>query len=317
MQYGNGIGTVYTRITGDEQGRLTQAVDATIDGLDVAAIDTGIFAFARGGTGAASYTAGNRCVRTNAGNTALEAAAGDCGTSGGYATIQEEAASLTQRATVNFIGTGMTCVDNAGSTRTDCTISSGGDVVGPASSVNGQIAFFSGTTGKLLVDSGNPANCSAGSLAAGIDAAGVAEGCASNIATATALAANGADCSAGQLAAGVDASGVSTGCASNIATATALAANGGNCSANQAAAGVDASGVAEGCFTPVGADLTAIEALTGTGLAARTAADTWALRTVAATAPFVTVTNGDGAAGNPTVAVPLMAAWAHAALGGF
>lgn len=40
---------------------------------------------------------------------------------------------------------------------------------------------------------------------------------------------------------------------SNVATATALAANGGNCPAGQAAIGVDASGAAEGCFTPPGA----------------------------------------------------------------
>src|SRR5262249_30660158 len=35
--------------------------------------------------------------------------------------------------------------------------------------------------------------------------------------------------------------------ASNVATATSLAANGSNCAAGQAAAGVDASGNAEGC----------------------------------------------------------------------
>lgn len=40
----------------------------------------------------------------------------------GVATIQDEGTSLTQRATVNFIGAGSSCVDNAGSTRTDCTI---------------------------------------------------------------------------------------------------------------------------------------------------------------------------------------------------
>lgn len=41
-------------------------------------------------------------------------------------TIQDEASGLTQRATVNFTGAGVTCVDNAGSTRTDCTIPSWG-----------------------------------------------------------------------------------------------------------------------------------------------------------------------------------------------
>lgn len=51
---------------------------------------------------------------------------GDGGGGGGYATIQDETTPLTQRTTVNFTGTGVTCVDNAGSSRTDCTITSGG-----------------------------------------------------------------------------------------------------------------------------------------------------------------------------------------------
>ncbi len=50
------------------------------------------------------------------------------------------------------------------------------------------------------------------------------------------------------------------------------------------------------------ADLTAVAALSGTGVAVRTAADTWALRTVAtASASRITVTNGDGVSGNITL----------------
>lgn len=52
----------------------------------------------------------------------------------------------------------------------------------------------------------------------------------------------------------------------------------------------------------VGADLTALEALSSSGLAARTASNTWALRTITGTAP-VTITNGGGVAANPNVAV--------------
>ncbi len=44
----------------------------------------------------------------------------------GYATVAEEGSSLTQRSILNFIGVSMTCVDNAGATRTDCTLSAGG-----------------------------------------------------------------------------------------------------------------------------------------------------------------------------------------------
>jgi hypothetical protein len=49
-------------------------------------------------------------------------AADDTGAGGGYATVQEEGSSLTQRNTLNFVGPRVTCVDNNGSTRTDCTV---------------------------------------------------------------------------------------------------------------------------------------------------------------------------------------------------
>lgn len=44
-----------------------------------------------------------------------------------YQTVQDEASDLTQRAKINFTGTGVTCVDNGGASRTDCTIPSGAD----------------------------------------------------------------------------------------------------------------------------------------------------------------------------------------------
>lgn len=48
-------------------------------------------------------------------------------------------------------------------------------------------------------------------------------------------------------------------------------------------------------------DLEAVEGLSGTGLAARTAANTWTTRTITAGAG-ISVADGDGVAGNPTVA---------------
>ena len=45
---------------------------------------------------------------------------------GGYSTIQNATTPLTQRSTVNFTGTGVSCADNSGATRTDCTITAGG-----------------------------------------------------------------------------------------------------------------------------------------------------------------------------------------------
>jgi hypothetical protein len=49
-------------------------------------------------------------------------------------------------------------------------------------------------------------------------------------------------------------------------------------------------------------DLAALEGLASTGLAARSATDTWVQRTIVGTAP-ITVTNGDGVSGNPTISM--------------
>jgi len=57
--------------------------------------------------------------------------------------------------------------------------------------------------------------------------------------------------------------------------------------------------------TPVLAnDLLGVEGLGANGMATRTATDTWAVRTVTGTAEEITVTNGDGVAGNPTLSIP-------------
>jgi hypothetical protein len=50
-------------------------------------------------------------------------------------------------------------------------------------------------------------------------------------------------------------------------------------------------------------DLAAVEGLATTGLAVRTAADTWAARTLTGPAAGVSVTNGDGVSGNPTISL--------------
>lgn len=64
------------------------------------------------------------------------------GSGGGYSTIQDEAVALAAETTVNFTGAGVTCVDNPGSSRTDCTIPGGSGVSG------------SGTTKKFPVFTG-------------------------------------------------------------------------------------------------------------------------------------------------------------------
>lgn len=51
-------------------------------------------------------------------------------------------------------------------------------------------------------------------------------------------------------------------------------------------------------------DLAALEGLASTGIAVRSTTDTWVQRTITGTANQVTVTNGDGVSGNPTLSVP-------------
>lgn len=48
-------------------------------------------------------------------------------------------------------------------------------------------------------------------------------------------------------------------------------------------------------------DLSAVEGLASTGIAARTAASTWAVRTITGTSNRITLSNGDGVSGNPTI----------------
>jgi hypothetical protein len=47
-------------------------------------------------------------------------------TTGGYGLVQDESLALPNRATLNFLGAGVSCADNVGGLRTDCTIPGGG-----------------------------------------------------------------------------------------------------------------------------------------------------------------------------------------------
>ena len=100
----------------------------------------GIFAHAN--TAARTYTLGDRdmtvaavsgspatgnCAEFDANDDLVDAGAACGGSDGvGYDEILDEAVARTKRAQVNFIGGGVSCVDNPGATRTDCTIAGGG-----------------------------------------------------------------------------------------------------------------------------------------------------------------------------------------------
>ena len=60
---------------------------------------------------------------------------------------------------------------------------------------------------------------------------------------------------------------------------------------------------------PLDADLTALAALGSTGFVVRTAANTYALRTLEESGTFATITNPAGTAGNPSIAFSLVDQW--------
>lgn len=68
-----------------------------------------------------TITAGSNVTVTHGANTITIASSGGAS---GYATVAEEGSNLTQRSTINFVGSGITASDNAGSSRTDVTLHS-------------------------------------------------------------------------------------------------------------------------------------------------------------------------------------------------
>lgn len=73
---------------------------------------------------------------------------------GGYATIADEGGSVTARTVLNFTGAGVSCVDNAGSTRTDCTIAGSAGLGGTAGTTDNALVRADGTGGSTAQGSG-------------------------------------------------------------------------------------------------------------------------------------------------------------------
>lgn len=163
-----------------------------------------------------------------------------------------------------------------------------GDVVGPASSTDEAVCRFDGTTGKLAQNS-----------VVGISDTGAVTGV-------TSLSLSGA-ISGGTTFSGTGAT------LSGLTASRALTTDGSKNLASSAVTSTElgyVSGVTSAIQTQIDGkqatdtDLTAVAGLSTTGLIARTGAGTASTRTVTGTANQITVTDGDGVSGNPTLSIP-------------
>ena len=88
------------------------------------------------------------------------------GVGGGYSTIQEEGSGLTARTTMNFIGSGITAADDAGSSRTNITLDADLNAISDFSSTGFAARTASNTWAQRSIDNGigitwtNPAGVS-------------------------------------------------------------------------------------------------------------------------------------------------------------
>lgn len=245
---------------------------AVIDSrLPACSINNGVY-YSAAGNILTCLTFGTGLTVTNG---TLEASAGGSG----YNRIQEEGSNLNQRAILNIVGTAATAADDAGSTRTNLTFDTDLNALA-SNSTNGLWARTGSGTGSALTLQ---------QPAAGLtitNPAGTAGD--PTFALANDLAAlEGLSSTGGAYRTGTD----------TWANRTLTAPAAGLTITNPA-------GVAGNPTFAFANDLAAVEGLSSTGLATRTNTDTWAVRTLTGTGNEITVTNGNGVSGNPTLSLP-------------
>lgn len=99
----------------------------------------------QGATGATGATGA-------AGSTGATGPTGAAGADGNPKDLADEGSTLTRRPTLNMIGAGVTCVDNSGASRWDCTIPS--TIAGSLGSTDRAITIANGTGGSTAQGSG-------------------------------------------------------------------------------------------------------------------------------------------------------------------
>lgn len=250
-----------------------------------------------GGTGLSAIGTANQLIRVNAGATALE-----------YFTPTFLTANQTITLSGDVTGTGSTAITTtiANNAVTDAKFrqSVARSVVGNGTNATANVADIQGTADQVL-----RVNTAGTALAFGTVATG---GIANSAVTYSKIQ----DVSATNKILGRFSSGA--GVVEEIGLGSGFAFSGGNITftetgngtvtsvaTSQPAAGLTITGgpiTTSGTFTfALANDLSALEGLSSTGLAARTGTDTWAQRTVTGTTNRITVTNGSGASGNPTI----------------
>lgn len=226
------------------------------------------------GSSAATWKSIPACTDTAGNHLNYDAATNtfSCGTTGGgsgYNTIQDEGGSLTQRSTVDFIGSGIICSDSG--TKTTCTVTTGvasayNQLQEEGSNITARATLNFIGAGFTVAD-----NATKSELTLNTDLNGIAT-----------LNTNGIPA---RTSAGTYAARTLTGPAAGFSIT-----NGDGVSGNPTFALTN--------------DLSALEGLSSTGIAVRSASDTWVQRSVAGTTNEITVTNGSGVSGDPTLSIP-------------